>query len=121
MLVINNQKCTLHIGGILLMPGSNIVDEARIDRSHPIIASLEKGGKLVFESEITPGVAAMAISQACTSDTVDQIEKATKKEDDSVKRAAASRKKEIADFDAEWEKARKKQKQKETDEEATKL
>ena len=48
MLVMNNQKRTVHIGSILLLPGSNIVADGSIDETHPVIRALRDSGKLVF-------------------------------------------------------------------------
>lgn len=112
MLVMNNQKCTVHIGAVTLLPGSNIVKNGGIDRTHPIVKALEENGKLSFEASVTPGIASIAISKANTRAVVEQIEKATKKPDAAVKKAAAVRKKELDDFDAEWEAAKKKKSEK---------
>lgn len=112
MLVMNNQKCTVHFGAVTLLPGSNIIKDSDIDRRHPIIRRLEENGKLSFETAVTPGIASIAISKANTREVVEKIEKATKKPDAAVKKAAAARKKELDDFDAEWEAAKKKQSEK---------
>ena len=40
MLVMNNQKRTVHIGYILLLPGSNIVADGSIDENHTVIKVL---------------------------------------------------------------------------------
>lgn len=121
MLVMNNQKCTVHIGSVLLLPGSNIVPDNSIDRNHPIIKALEKQGRLSFESEVTAGVATIAISKANSQKIVDEIENSVKKKDAGVKRAADARKKELDDFDREWDAAKEKQKQQKQEMEAKKL
>ena len=111
MLVMNNQKRTVHVGSLILLPGSNIVKDGAIDESHPVIRALSDAGKLVFERNVTQAVAAMAIPRASTKDVLEQIQKAVKKPSESLKKAAAARKTELEEFDAEWEEARKKQQQ----------
>ena len=109
MLVMNNQKRTVHIGYILLLPGSNIVADGSIDENHPVIKVLCNSGKLSFEKNVTANVAANAISRASSRQVVDDIERTQKKPNSSVKKAAAARRTELDEFDAEWEEAKKKQ------------
>ena len=72
---------------------------------------LRDSGKLVFEHKVTANVAANAISRASTRQVVDDIERTQKKPNSSVKKAAAARRTELDEFDAEWEEAKKKQEQ----------
>ena len=111
MLVMNNQKRTVHIGSILLLPGSNIVADGSIDETHPVIRALRESGKLVFEHKVTANVAANAISRASSRQVITEIEKSLKKSNASVRKAAAARRTELDEFDAEWEEAKKKQEQ----------
>ena len=111
MLVMNNQKRTVHIGSILLLPGSNIVADGSIDETHPVIRALRDSGKLVFEHKVTANVAANAISRASSRQVITEIEKSLKKSNASVRKAAAARRTELDEFDAEWEEAKKKQEQ----------
>lgn len=121
MLVMNNQKCTIHIGNTLLLPGSNIVPDGCINRKHPIIKTLEAKGKLSFQEKVTPSVAEIAISKANTQKIVDEIEGSVKKASAGMKKAAAARKKELDEFDKEWDKAREQQKKQNEDVEARKV
>ncbi len=111
MLVMNNQKRTVHIGYILLLPGSNIVADGSIDENHPVIKVLCNSGKLSFEKNVTANVAANAISRASSRQVITEIEKSLKKSNASVRKAAAARRTELDEFDAEWEEAKKKQEQ----------
>lgn len=109
MLVMNNQKCTVHIGSMLLLPGSNVVPDGAIDRKHPIIKALENQGKLSFMEKITPSVAEIAISKANTQKVVDEIEGCVKKTSAGVKKAAVARKMELDEFDVQWDEAKQKE------------
>lgn len=114
MIITNNTKRRIYVGGVQLLPGSNVVKDGTFDLSaYPIFEEMVEIGDIEIDEKVTADVAKKAIRKANTQKIVDEISSAAGSAK-GVSEAADKRKSELDKIDAEVAEALKKAKEKES-------
>lgn len=98
MILINNEKHAIVVGGVFILPGSNVVADDFSWNNYPGFGEAIAQGKI----EVCDKVSVKAIEKANTQKIVDALAERSPKSS-KIKEAAKARKEELDKFDAEVE------------------